>query len=107
MTAAALGTTVELQTLDGTEEIDVRPGTQSGEVMTLRGLGVAHLRGGRPRRPRRPPRRCSPRAGSTSSRRRCCASWPRLRGEERPAGRMAPAQGAGIFSKLRDRIAGR
>ncbi len=30
----------------------------------------------------------------------------RLRGEERPAGRMAPAH-HGVFSKLRDRIAGR
>ena len=30
----------------------------------------------------------------------------RLRGEERPAGRMAPAH-QGVFSKLRDRISGR
>jgi molecular chaperone DnaJ len=53
MTAAALGTTLELETLDGVEQVDVRPGTQSGEVQTLRGLGVTHLRGQRPRRPRR------------------------------------------------------
>lgn len=45
MTSAALGTTVTLETFDGTEEIEVRPGTQSGEVITLRGKGVAHLRG--------------------------------------------------------------
>ena len=30
MTAAALGTTLTLGTLDGDEDIDVRPGTQSG-----------------------------------------------------------------------------
>ncbi|MFZ5872140.1 MAG: molecular chaperone DnaJ, partial [Actinomycetota bacterium] len=46
MTAAALGTTLTLDTLDGPEEVDVRPGTNSGEVITLRGLGVTHLRSG-------------------------------------------------------------
>ncbi|WP_150462909.1 molecular chaperone DnaJ [Nesterenkonia ebinurensis] len=45
MTAAALGTTVSLASFDGTEQIEVKPGTQSGEVITLRGKGVAHLRG--------------------------------------------------------------
>ena len=45
MTAAALGTTVNLESFDGDEQIEVKPGTQSGEVITLRGKGVAHLRG--------------------------------------------------------------
>ena len=31
MTAAALGRTITLETLDGAEEIDIRPGTQSGQ----------------------------------------------------------------------------
>jgi len=44
MTAAALGTTVELQTLDGVESVDVRPGTQSGYVITMRQKGTEHLR---------------------------------------------------------------
>jgi molecular chaperone DnaJ len=43
MTAAALGTSVTLQTLDGREDLDIRPGTQSGSVITLRGRGVPHL----------------------------------------------------------------
>jgi molecular chaperone DnaJ len=38
--AAALGTTVSVPTLDGDEEIDVRPGTQPGTVVTLRGRGM-------------------------------------------------------------------
>ena len=46
MTAAVLGTTVKFDTLDGEQEIDVRPGTQPGEILTLRGLGAARLRGG-------------------------------------------------------------
>jgi molecular chaperone DnaJ len=45
MTAAALGTELTLETFDGPQEIDVKAGTQSGEVITLRGLGVTHLRG--------------------------------------------------------------
>jgi molecular chaperone DnaJ len=44
MTAAALGTTVALTTLDGEEQIDVAPGTQPEEVLTLRARGVPHLR---------------------------------------------------------------
>ncbi len=42
MTAAALGTELTLDTFDGQQEIDVKAGTQSGEVITLRGLGVTH-----------------------------------------------------------------
>src|SRR5688572_10673641 len=44
MTAAALGTTVPLETLDGEESLDIAPGTQPDEVMTLRARGVPHLR---------------------------------------------------------------
>lgn len=43
MTAAALGTVIPLQTLDGEQKIDVRAGTQSGNVQTLRGLGASRL----------------------------------------------------------------
>lgn len=45
MTAAALGTSAILTTLDGEEQVDIRPGTQSGSVITLRGRGVPQLRG--------------------------------------------------------------
>jgi molecular chaperone DnaJ len=44
MTQAALGTTVPLETLDGLEHIEIRPGTQHGQVHTLRARGVPHLR---------------------------------------------------------------
>jgi len=105
MTAAALGTELDLESLDGTETIDVRPGTQSGEVITLRGLGVTHLRG----------------AGRgdlvvhlavqtpgklDEEQERLLRELARLRGEERPSGRMTPAH-QGVFSKLRDRFSGR
>ncbi|HET9945451.1 MAG TPA: molecular chaperone DnaJ [Actinomycetes bacterium] len=44
MTAAALGTAVTLETLDGPRPVEIRAGTQSGHAVTLAGLGVAHLR---------------------------------------------------------------
>ncbi len=45
MTAAALGTTMKLDTLDGEEELDISPGTQPDAVLTLRARGIPHLRG--------------------------------------------------------------
>lgn len=45
MTAAALGTRLTIKTLDSEETIDVRPGTQPGATLRLRGKGVHHLRG--------------------------------------------------------------
>jgi molecular chaperone DnaJ len=44
MTAAALGTTLPLPTLDGTEELQIEPGTQAGTIRTLRGKGMPRLR---------------------------------------------------------------
>ncbi len=44
---AVLGTQIEVPTLDGRQELDVAPGTQPGDVMTLRGKGMPdpHHRG--------------------------------------------------------------
>ncbi len=42
---AALGDKVEIPTLDGPYELSIPAGTQSGEVISLRGHGVPHLRG--------------------------------------------------------------
>ena len=40
---AALGTELELQTLEGVELIKVAEGTQSGKIIKIRGKGVPHL----------------------------------------------------------------
>ena len=45
MTVAALGGTVEIPTLEEPEEIEVKPGTQSGEVVRLRNKGMPSLQG--------------------------------------------------------------
>jgi len=45
--AAALGTNVTVPTLEGDEEIQIEPGTQPGELITLKGRGMPALRRGR------------------------------------------------------------
>ena len=42
---ASLGGTIETPTVDGEVKIRIRPGTQSGTMMRLRGKGAPHLRG--------------------------------------------------------------
>jgi molecular chaperone DnaJ len=42
---AALGDEVEVPTLEGEQKVRIEPGTQSGDVITLRNKGVPHLRG--------------------------------------------------------------
>jgi molecular chaperone DnaJ len=105
MTAAALGTRIRLETLDGTEDLEVRPGAQPGEVLTLRGLGATHLRsGGRGdlhvHMDVQTPTRLD------EEQEQLLRQLAVLRGEERPEGRLAAAH-AGVFSKLRDRLSGR
>jgi len=41
---AALGDTISVPTIDGTEQLVIPPGTQSGKVFRMRGKGVPHLR---------------------------------------------------------------
>jgi molecular chaperone DnaJ len=100
MTAAALGSTLKLDTFDGSHELEVKRGTQAGDAMTLRGLGVTHLRGtGRGdlivHANVQTPTRLDDQQEDLL---RQLAS---IRGEERPEGRLSPA-GQGLFGKLRD-----
>jgi molecular chaperone DnaJ len=48
MYQAALGCTVEVETVDGPKEIEIKPGTQPGEIIILRGAAIPVL-GGRGR----------------------------------------------------------
>lgn len=41
---AVLGSLAKIETFDGEQEIQVEPGTQTGEVISIRGKGVKHLR---------------------------------------------------------------
>jgi len=45
MTDAILGTTTTLKALDGDVEVELRPGVQSSEILTIKDRGVTKLRG--------------------------------------------------------------
>ena len=105
MTAAALGTVVELETLDGLREIDVRPGTQPGEVVVERGLGIGHLQAGG-RGDLHVHVDVKVPTGLDEDQERLLRELATARDEERPAPRLVPAH-PGVFSKLRDKFSGR
>lgn len=103
MTAAALGTSVKLETLDGTETLAVKPGTQAGAVLTLRGRGVPHLSRGVGRGDLfvhvdvETPTRLDP------EQERLLRELARVRGEEHPEITVTNGQAnGGLFSRLRD-----
>ena len=45
MVQAAIGDTIEFQTLENTRNVKIPPGTQNGEIIRLKGEGVPNLRG--------------------------------------------------------------
>jgi molecular chaperone DnaJ len=105
MTAAALGTEVSLDTLDGVETITVRPGTQGGTVETLRARGVPHLNRGVGRGNLYVHYEVSTPARLDAEQERLMRELARLRGEETPEITVSnPAtadSGSGLFSRLR------
>lgn len=106
-TAAALGANIDLETLDGVEAIEIKPGTQPGHVMSLRGQGVPHLRGsGRGdlhvHLDVRTPTKLDARQEEL------LRELAQLREETQPTGSaVAHEEGGGLFSKLRDAFSGR
>ncbi|HEV7875803.1 MAG TPA: molecular chaperone DnaJ [Nocardioides sp.] len=111
MSAAALGTTLTLPTLEAdveqgadsgvetTFDLDIRPGTQSGTEQVLRGRGVPGLRGGRGdlvvtvvvETPTR----------LDSRQEELLRELAGLRGEQQPSGQVRPSSKS-VFGKLRD-----
>jgi len=105
MTAAALGATVKLDTFDGMTDLEIKAGTQPGDIMTLKGKGVTHLRGtGRGdllvHAAIQTPTRLTPEQQDM------LRTFAALRGEERPEGRLTLAS-QGMFGKLRDAFLGK
>lgn len=110
MTAAALGTTVGLPTLEAdtgdaesaaeaTMPLEVRPGTQSGDPLTLRGRGVPRLRGtGRGDLIVRVVVETPTRLDDEQT--ELLGRLAKLRDEERPAGQFVPSH-KGVFGRLR------
>lgn len=100
MTAAALGASLDLETFDGPRSVEVRPGTQPGQQVTLPGLGVPRLRGGG----RGDlvvamdvviPTKLDDREEEL------LREFARVRGEESPSGEVSEAGHHGLFSRIR------
>lgn len=105
MTAAALGTTIDLETLDGVQEVVLEAGTQPGEVVTLKNLGIGHLHiGGRGDLLVQVDVRVP--TGLDDGQEQLLRDLARLRDEERPEAKVGSAH-SGVFSRLRDKITGR
>jgi molecular chaperone DnaJ len=105
MVAAALGATLQVETLDGPAELDIRPGTQSGQVIPLYGQGTGRLNStGRGdlliHISVETPTKLEP------EQEELLRQLAKLRGEEAPPGKFAPGQ-QGFFSRLRDAFNGR
>ncbi|HEY6740304.1 MAG TPA: molecular chaperone DnaJ [Actinopolymorphaceae bacterium] len=102
MTAAALGTTVPIKTLDNKDlEIEVKPGTQSGAEVVIPEQGVPHL--SRPTRGNivahivvETPTKLD------GAQRELLEQLAKLRGEDAAKGKVTSAGKGGLFSRLKD-----
>jgi molecular chaperone DnaJ len=107
MTAAALGTEVTLQTLDGEERLVIKPGTQAGAVTTLRAKGVPHLNRGVGRGDLHVHFDVLTPEKLDAEQERLLRELAKLRGEETPeitVSNPAAGNGHGFFSRLRDAL---
>ena len=101
MTAAALGTQVKLETPDGEESLDIRPGTQPGTVLTLRGRGVSRLSRSGSRGDLHAHIDVAVPTKLDAEQEDLLRRLASLRGEEQPEAIVSSNEG-GLFSKLRD-----
>lgn len=103
MTAAALGTTITLDTFDGPQQVQIPTGTQSGDVVTLKDLGVTHLRGGgrgdiRVQIEVRTP------TDLTEEQKNLLKQFSELRGEDLQVSETVTHKQGGFFSRLKDHL---
>jgi molecular chaperone DnaJ len=105
MTAAALGTSLKVETLDGPVDIDVKPGTQSGTVIPLRGRGVPRLRSNS-RGDLHVHLEVATPTKLDAEQEELIRKLASLRGEESPDGAFKAAA-PGIFGRIRDAFNGR
>lgn len=106
MTAAALGTTLDLDTFDGVQPVDIPAGTQSGAEIRIPGLGlppihsqargsvIVHVDVQTPHR-------------LDDRQRELLEELARVRGEESAAPRVIPREDGGLFGRLKDAFGGR
>jgi molecular chaperone DnaJ len=105
MTTAALGTVMTLDTLDGPQQVDIRPGTQPGQHVTLKGLGVGRLNS-TGRGDLHVHIEVQVPTALDDAQADLLKQLATLRGEEAPQPRLNAAN-PGMFSRLREKLAGR
>ncbi|MDR2254036.1 MAG: DnaJ domain-containing protein [Bifidobacteriaceae bacterium] len=105
MTAAALGATILVETLDGPRDVVVRPGSQPGATVVLEGLGVGRL-GQRGRGDLKVRLDVRVPQNLDDSQRELLRRLASERGEERPPAATSSAAG-GVFTRLKDKLSGR
>lgn len=105
MTAAALGTELTLDTLDGPEQVPVRQGTQPGTVHRMRGRGTPHLNANR-RGDLFVHLDVQVPSPLTPEQEELLRQLAAMRGEERPEASPV-ATAPGFFSRIRDAFANR
>lgn len=109
MTSAALGRTMPIETFDGTQTVQIEPGTQHGTVKTLKGLGAKKLRQGAETADRgdlkvminvEVPTKLKP------AEKELLEKLAAMRGEENPEPAVQATGTSGVFSRLRDHFKG-
>lgn len=105
MTSAALGSKQNVETLDGEMTVEIKPGTQSGDVIPIKGKGMTRLRGGGrgelfvhinveiPAKLSKPEEEL-------------LRSFAKLRGEATQANQVRKGSEGGLFTKFRDALRG-
>ena len=106
MTTAALGTVLTLKTLDGSEEVEVRRGTQAGHVVTLRARGVPHLRGSGRGDLHVHVEVATP-THIDERQEELLRQLAEVRGEDRMEGSFERPEQPGLFSRIKDAFSGR
>ncbi|VEI14108.1 molecular chaperone DnaJ [Trueperella bialowiezensis] len=103
MTSAALGAHTEIDTLDGTQTVELKPGTQSGHVIKLPHLGVGRIhRGGRG--DLKVHIQVATPTKLDSGQRELLEKFARMRGEDTP---QLVQTTSSVFSRLKERFTSR
>ncbi|KMY23430.1 molecular chaperone DnaJ [Actinobaculum suis] len=105
MTSAALGATITVPTFDGEQELEIPAGTNSGTVLTMKGLGVTRMNGKDRGNIRMTVAVTTPR-DLDSQQRELLEQLATLRGESFTDAEMSSGDQS-FFSKLKERFANR
>lgn len=106
MTAAALGTVLSFETLDGPTELTIKAGAQSGEITTIKGKGVTHLHSAQ-RGDLLVTLHVMTPTRMNAEQEELIRRLAELRGEQTPSAKVSHVDGGGLFGRLRDAFLGK